>query len=113
MKNKPKYWILLLGVISILSSILSVNPADNYHYRKLQVREAIEPGSVTSDEWISTEMSVAVVLLMVGIPAFLVTTFFALVLAACVERLRPVSLILGITWICLGGALHGLVWFSE
>ena len=66
---------------------------------------------MTVDEWMST-ISVAVVLLFVDIPAFFVATFLAIVLELCAERLYPVPLVLGVTWICLGGALHGLVWCS-
>ena len=110
--KKPKYWILLFGIISVFSSVLSIKPADDYHYRSLQARDTADPGSVTADEWISSEFSSSMALLMFGIPSFFVATFLPLALAACTERLRPVSLVLGVTWICLGAALHGLVWFS-
>lgn len=78
-------------------------------------REAAEPGSVSSDEWVMSkddEGLTGLALLFVGVPLFLITSFFGLVTAALTRKRRMLCYTLGGVWICLGGILHAFVWLA-
>ena len=66
------HWLLLLaGIVSLASSWFSIRPSSDHRYIQLEAREAVAPGSVTSEEWVMSkddEGFTALTLIIVGVP---------------------------------------------
>ena len=107
--------ILLLGFLVVASSWLSIRPSSEYRYRDLLARHEADPESVTAEEWVMSkddEGMTALMLLVLGIPAFIVVSIAATIFSKVSHRPRSACLFVGVAWILLGGGLHALVWAS-
>jgi hypothetical protein len=97
----------------VFSSWLSIQPSTDRRYREMLASEAANPGSVSAEEWISSEMDAWLKLLgliLAGAPALIIVTGSVAGFAASHGQRKHIPLFLGIAWIVLGGLLHLLVW---
>jgi len=78
-------------------------------------RHKVEQESVSSEEWVwskDDESLTALVVLFIGIPAFIFVTVGVIVITRIPHKPLPTGLFLGLAWILLGSALHLLIWIS-
>ena len=97
----------------VFSSWLSIQPSTVRRYREMLASEAANPGSVSAEEWISSEMDAwpkLLGLILAGAPALIIVTGSVAGFAASHGQRKHIPLFLGIAWIVLGGLLHLLVW---
>ena len=116
MKFRRSAWfVLLLGMIAIVSSWFSIGPAADYRYRSMLERHERDPDLVSNDEWVISKDDAgmtAVAMLFLGVPAFLIATVAGVVFSFVPNRRLPIPLVLGASWVLLGGALHAMAWLS-
>lgn len=97
----------------VVSSWFSIQLSSDQQYREMQASEAANPGSVSAEEWISSEIYAwpkLLGLLLLGAPAMIIVTGSVAGIAASHGQRKPIPLFLGLAWIVLGGLLHLLVW---
>ena len=107
--------VLVLGLAAVASSWFSIRPSSEYRYRDLLARHEANPETVSAEEWVMSkddEGMTALMLLVVGVPAFVVVSVAAGVFSKIPHRQRSTCLLVGGAWLLLGGALHALVWVS-
>lgn len=107
--------ILVLGLLAVASSWLSIRPTSENRYRELTERHAIDPKSVSDQEWIMSkddEGFTALFLLIFGIPLFLFVTIAAPILSKVPKKPFSAWIVTGVAWILLGGALHAMLWLG-
>lgn len=96
---------ILIGLAAVLSSWFSVQPSSEHRNRELMERYEADPNAVMHEEWLKNyddEGSTAVLLIIVGIPAFVLVTITAGVISKGGEEPRSPSICFGIAWILLG-----------
>lgn len=104
---------LCIGLVLIVSSVFFIESASAYKYEMLLERDHQNPGSVSNEEWIMSKDDAGMtffVLMLFGIPAFLITSGIALVGSALIRKLKPIGVVLGLSWICCGVLCHVVVW---
>jgi len=97
----------------VVSSWFSIQLSSDQQYREMLALEASDPGQISGEEWVSSEMDwlpKLLGLLSIGIPSFIIVTGTVAGIAAARRKLSCVSLFLGLSWILLGALLHLLVW---
>ena len=107
--------LLLVGLAAVASSWFSIRPSSEYRYQDLLARHEANPESVSAEEWVMSKDDAgmtALMLLFVGVPAFVVVSIAAGVLSKIPHKPRSACVFVGVAWIMLGGALHALVWAS-
>lgn len=109
-------WIIvLLGVAAIVSSWFSVRPVTDHRYREMLARHERDPGLVSAEEWVMSkddEGMTALVLILIGLPAFMVVTVVTGFQFWVLKNKRTAAIIVGSGWLVLGAGLHALVWFG-
>ena len=107
--------LLLLGLIAVASSWFSIRPSSEHRYQSLLARHEANPESVSAEEWVMSkddEGMTALVLLVLGVPAFVVVSVAAGVFSKIPHKPQSTCVFVGVAWLMLGGALHALVWAS-
>ena len=113
-KKRLPYWILIVGLIAVVSSSFSIRPASEYWQQELNSRYASDPESVSAQELVLSkdhEGMTALSILLIGVPSFIILTITAIIIGTNTHRKKAVVFALGSTWICLGGILHIIAWY--
>ncbi len=112
-RNALQWLVLVLGLAAVVSTWFSIGASTEDQYREMLASDAANPGTVSSEEWIDSEMDALPKLLglfLLGVPAFIVVTCSVAGIAASCGQRKWIWLLVGLAWIFLGGLLHLMVW---